>query len=298
MMIKARLALLTTTIFWGTSFVLIRDLTTKLSGETLLSFRLLIGALVIYLFAKLIKHAIVIPNFKQIMISGVLLFGVLYSTTFALENGLKAANAAFFTGFGVVLVGIFEMIKQKKINLFNLLLVFISFIGITLLIGFENINFNSKDLYGLLISFTVAAQVFYLAQISPSNDSISLALFMLLVALGVIIVVGISKNSIGLPEIALTKSEMIQLAVISVISTGIAFLVQTIAQKQLSASETALILNLEPVFGLIFASIIPNQMGEIEKMTILNGIGASLIFLSMLLSEIDFQKIFKNQGGK
>ena len=65
-------------------------------------------------------------------------------------------------------------------------------------------------------------------------------------------------------------------------------LMQTAMQRYTTATRTALVFSLEPVFAALFAFIIA---GEILSTT--GWIGGILILSGMLIAEINWEKIFK-----
>jgi drug/metabolite transporter (DMT)-like permease len=71
------------------------------------------------------------------------------------------------------------------------------------------------------------------------------------------------------------------------LGTALGFGVQTIAQKYTTPTRTALIITCEPVFGALFALIIPDVYGKTEVMTIRMILGCLLILSGMLITELD-----------
>ena len=64
-----------------------------------------------------------------------------------------------------------------------------------------------------------------------------------------------------------------------------AFVGQTYVQKYTSPAHVAIIFILEPVFGAVFALIIPNLDGTIEMISPIKGIGCALLIFAMILTE-------------
>ena len=66
---------------------------------------------------------------------------------------------------------------------------------------------------------------------------------------------------------------------------GIAFTLQVIAQKKVDPSRAAIILNLEAVFA-----VLAGWLFFTELLTIKEWLGCSLMFLGMILSQINGQE--------
>ena len=70
-----------------------------------------------------------------------------------------------------------------------------------------------------------------------------------------------------------------------VVSVGIAFTLQVIAQKRIDPSRAAIILNLEAVFA-----VLAGWLFFTEVLTIKEWFGCGLMFLGMILSQINGQE--------
>jgi drug/metabolite transporter (DMT)-like permease len=69
------------------------------------------------------------------------------------------------------------------------------------------------------------------------------------------------------------------------LGTAFAFGVQTIAQKYTSPTRTALIISCEPVFGAVFALLVPGTGGKTETLTWAMIAGSVLILGGMITAE-------------
>ena len=85
------------------------------------------------------------------------------------------------------------------------------------------------------------------------------------------------------------------LLITAVLGTALAFAGQTIAQKYTTPVHTSLIFTAEPVFAIIFATIIPDIYGTTETLTLIKAIGCLLILAGMLVSELKPGKCRKDK---
>ena len=114
------------------------------------------------------------------------------------------------------------------------------------------------------------------------SDPILITVIQFIVTAGIfIILVGYFDFSI-LPKIKWTLGYLV------VISTVISFAIQTIAQRYISSTSTALILTLQSVFGAIFAVWYLN-----ERMTFQMGIGCMLVFVAIVTQETKWKFLTK-----
>ena len=72
--------------------------------------------------------------------------------------------------------------------------------------------------------------------------------------------------------------------------SGLAFVIQAVAQQYTTASHVGVIFTLEPVFSAIVAYFFAN-----EKLLPRGYIGAALMLLSLLVMEMDWRGIFKKR---
>lgn len=91
----------------------------------------------------------------------------------------------------------------------------------------------------------------------------------------------------------INSTVIVTLLITGVISTALAYTGQTIIQKFTSPTRTAVIFAAEPVFGLVFALVIPNSKGITETLKLNTIVGCLLILLAIAISE---SKTFKNSN--
>ena len=80
---------------------------------------------------------------------------------------------------------------------------------------------------------------------------------------------------------------------LSVFCTGVAFVVQPIAQQYTTASHTGVIFALEPVFAAVVAAVFAGEFLSAKSY-----FGAFLMVTSIFIREIDFSAIGKKKQEK
>ena len=86
-------------------------------------------------------------------------------------------------------------------------------------------------------------------------------------------------------SITYTSSDIINTLLLGIFVTGLAYSLYFDAMKFLSALETASFSYIDPVTALFFSALFLN-----EKMTIVQGLGATLILVSTLVSQLSSAK--------
>ncbi len=282
---KAQLGLIFVAIVWGSSFVFIRDLKNNMTDTQIVFTRFLISIIVIGAAMIIVKKTRDKINYFEGFIAGLMLFLLLFATTFLLQY-ITASAAGFFTGLGVVWVAVFTGLAKRKFSLRLGLTIIISIIGIGLLSISNSQSFKITDLSGIILSFIAGGQILYLEKVSHNNPVLKFTFIQFLFAGLVTLLIGFSDiTKLGQSIITLDNVQLLKLVVLSVFATAIAFLVQTYAQDKLDPVKVASILNLEPLFGLLFALTIPNNSGETEHLTVQLVVGGILLIIAMFVAE-------------
>jgi len=294
--ILAKLALLTATIIWGGSFVVLKNAIQTLPTYYVLGMRSLVASVILsVVFWKRFKKMD-----RKYLWNGCIM-GALLFTAFAFQtNGLIGTTPgknAFLTSVYCVLVPFFYWIFSKiRPDRYNVLAAFICIIGIGF-VSFRGESFISGgewiavgDILTLISGVFYAFHIVAIARFASGRDVILLTILQFIVfsALAWVMCFGLEKipasNSV---------SEWTSILYLGVFSTAIALLLQSIGQKYTPASQAAIILSLEGVFGVLFSLVFYK-----EKITPILFIGFALIFISVVISEtkMDIHPIAYLQG--
>ena len=76
-----------------------------------------------------------------------------------------------------------------------------------------------------------------------------------------------------------------QVLYLGIVSTTITYLLQTVSQKYVDETKSAIILSMEAVFGTIFSVILLHETVTVRMIT-----GSVLILAAVLVSEVSFSK--------
>jgi drug/metabolite transporter (DMT)-like permease len=215
---------------------------------------------------------------------GVMLFGGFAFQTVALLY-TSASNTAFLTGLNVVFVPLLSaVIFKKAISGKSLAGALLAFIGLYFLCATgTSCSFNKGDLLGLICSICIAIHIIYTGKYARECD----VYWLTTIQLGVIGLLSLLITYFTGHDALVWYPEIRDALILCVLfATIFAFLVQTGMQQFISAPSTALIFCLEPVFAAVCAYFLID-----EKIGVTGLIGAGLILLGMILSEIKLKKL-------
>lgn len=287
--IKADISLVIVTLAWGLSYYYMDVALADLGAFTLNAFRFL-GAFIIagiLMFHKLktvnkqtLKYSVYIGTSLVFVYIGAT-FGVQYTTL---------SNSGFLCAMTVVFTPILGYIMfKKKPDKKVIMSVCMCFIGIALLTLQDDFSINFANLKGDLLC--IMCGFFYaldllITEKAASDDNVD----MLQVGVFQLGVTGVLNVFLAFiietPHFPTDKSVIFAVVFLSIFCTGIAFIVQAIAQKYTTASHVGIIFTLEPVFCAISAFFL---VGEV--MSIKSYVGAAVMFLAIIVMEVDFKKI-------
>lgn len=291
--LKADLMLILVTLGWGTSYYLMDIALTDMGPFTLNAYRFIGAFIVAGLMAfKMLKSVNKTTLMYSLLIGFVLVF-VYTGATFGVKY-TTLSNSGFLCGLTVIFVPIFELIflhkkPQKKI----IVAVTMSLIGIMLLTLKDDFSINMENLKGDLlclvcaVAYAVDLIVTEKAVSHEKVDAFQLGVFQLGVTGMFMLILAVIFEQPHLPGTGAVWGSVIFL---SLFCTGVAFIVQAIAQQYTTASHVGIIFTLEPVFSAIVAFIFA---GEI--LTAKSYLGAVIMTAALFVTEIDFKALFRKK---
>ncbi|WP_039656982.1 DMT family transporter [Clostridium tyrobutyricum] len=287
---KSDILLLCITIVWGSTFILMKNVLDSMSTFQFLSLRFLTATSVLLLiFHKRIKF-LNLEIIKYGCLIGLMLSGSLVFQVLGL-NFTTASNSSFITSLNVLMVPIFLAIFfKRKTSLSSVIGVILAFLGMFFLSGGLNFKFTFGEFLTLLCAICVAFQIIFIDRFVKNQDPILIGIVQIAFSSIICSIIWIFTGS---KHIIFNYNIFITLFVTGVLGTALAFTGQTFVQKFTSPTHTALIFTLEPVFGLLFALIIPGSNGTVEILTFSKVIGCSLILVGTIISELNLIKLSK-----
>ena len=286
--LKADLALLMVTLGWGISYYL-TDLSLEDMGPfTLNSNRFLIAFAVALMLAFPKLKNISKRTFKfSLILGGVLVLVYLGATFGTLYTSLS--NVGFLCGLTVIFTPIISAIIYKKLHgKKQALVILMSFAGIALLTLKDDFSINYDNLAGDLLCIMCA--VAYAAHLLITEKAVTFedvnAFHLGVLQLGTTGVFTLILAFIfETPHFPTQPKYWGSVLFLSIFCTGVAFIVQCVAQKYTEASHVGIIFSMETVFAGIVAFVLAKEVLSLQSY-----IGAALMVASIFIMEIDFSR--------
>ncbi|MFX1363774.1 MAG: DMT family transporter [Promethearchaeota archaeon] len=271
--------LILTTVLWGTSFIITKNITEKVPIFLYLGIRFLIGFIGFIPFFPRLKNL----NKKVILmgaITGLLYFFGIVFQTYGLQS-TTAGKTGFITGLSTVIVPFITWIGFKKpIRIRVWCAVILSVIGMAFLLLEGTSIFIIGDLLVLACAFIFA---FYIVLNDKYVNLSDIYLYSIIQVL--IIFISSFICSLFLRESYNFASAHPSFWYV-MIYMGIAVMTLTIlfqnwSQQYQGPTTTAIIFTLEPVFASLFGYIIGNEI-----LSLFGWVGCTLIFIAIFITVI------------
>lgn len=285
---KGELGLSLTAFIWGSGFIGVSiSLSGGLTPLQILTIRFFIGAVLIgVIFFKEIKNNITKEAIISGSIIGLFLFIAFAFQTFGMAYTTASKNA-FLTAINVVIVPFIGFILYKRpLDKYGIISSIIAILGIGILSLEADFSINLGDFLTIICAFGFAFHIFFTGEFVKKHNPVVLTVVQFSVATVLSLVVQILFNEV---RINAEMSSIIGVLYLGIFSTTIAFLLQTICQKDVSETKSAIILALESVFGTILSVIILH-----EVLTVRMVIGCLIIFSAIIISETKLSFLKRN----
>lgn len=283
---KADGMLLIVTLGWGISYLLM-DYCLKDMGPFMLNtYRFLIAFFIagIFTFPKLknvnkttLKYAALIGCALTLVYTGCTI-GVMHTSI---------SNAGFLCALTVVITPIFSFIFFKERPDKKLIFVVaVALFGIGLLTLNENLTPRLGDILCIMAATAYAVDLLITDRAVKREDvnAFQLGVFQLGFTGLFMLILSLSFGQMTLPSSAGVWKAVLFLAIFC---TGVAFIVQTVAQQYTTASHVGVIFTLEPVFSGVAAFFIAGEVLAPRAY-----VGAVLLVSCLFIMELDVKKIF------
>ncbi len=269
---------------WGTTFTVVKGALTDIEPFTFLFLRFSIGAIIIAPFILNNNRWRNLPV-KAGCIAGFFLFVGFSAQTIGLQY-TTASKSGFITGLNVIFVPIFvALFAKKRLRKNSILAVLLAVTGLYLLTNPRAQSFNVGDVWTILCAVGFALHIVTLDYYTRKIDYIGL-FFLQIITVGALSGVLIPFENPNFPvfEYGLSRKVVIALLITGVFATALAFFIQNWAQRITTATRTALLLTLEPVFAALTAYVILT-----ETLGVMGIAGAFLILLGIITAELRIQ---------
>lgn len=276
----ADLGLLYCALFWGVSFVTMKILVGVYPACWLLFLRFSVSSVMLYVFFHKRINQSFMHELKGGVIIGALLFIAIATQTVGL-NYIGGGRSAFISAIYVLMVPLILWALNKKFpGWLKIFAACLCVAGMYMLTCEEISNASViGDSLTVICALTFAVQVIAISRLTQGSDPIALS-FVEFVSFAVFAL--LSSLAFEARPVLLDTKSMPELLFTIIFATFGCYVMQIVAQKYAEPSHATIIMSLESVFGLVSSMIF---LGE--SMTFFAGIGCALIFVSVLISELE-----------
>ena len=193
-----------------------------------------------------------------------------------------AGKAAFITSLYMIIVPFISRIFGKKIEKKIWVCALIALAGMYMLCLSGGMSISRGDLYLFACAILFSCHILVIEKVSKDSDGVELSMFQFFFG-GLMCLIGMLIFE--RPDLSSIKEAALPLAYAGFLSCGVAYTLQTVAQKYVQASKATLALSLESVWAAIGGALILSERLSLNEL-----IGCALVFLAVLLAQIDIRR--------
>ena len=292
--IRADLLMLLAAAIWGFAFVAQREGMETMGPFLFNTARFFIGAVFLFPIVWYLSKKNKAPtgketSTKKLIIAGTVAGLFLFTASSFQQVGIQyttAGKAGFITGLYIFFVPLIGIFLGQKTGSGTWLGAFIAVIGLYLLSVNEDFSIARGDLLQLICAVFFAAHVLVIGYVAKRMDPLKLSLIQYLVSGVLSFFIAIAIEVITWQMIVDTAIPLLYAGIMSI---GVGYTLQVVAQQHAKSSHAAIILGLEGAFAVLGGWLILDENLSTRGL-IGCGLMLSGMFLSQLLPRINFKK--------
>jgi drug/metabolite transporter (DMT)-like permease len=286
--IRSNALLLITAAIWGFAFVAQRVGMDYIGPFTFNAARFILGSLSLLPLVfisrdehRLPENILPRPSLKLVIFGGFSAGFMLFMGMSLQQVGLvytTAGKAGFITSLYVVIVPILALFWKQSTNPGTWIGAILAAIGLYFLSVTEKFSVEFGDLLEFFCAFFWAGQVLIIGWLSPKIQSVKLAFTQFAVCSALSLMVAVLVEDISWHALVQATWPILYGGILS---SGVAFTFQVMAQRHTHPSHASIIMSLEAVFAAIGGWLILNELLSIRGL-----IGCGLMLSGMLISQL------------
>lgn len=281
-------------LIWGTAFVaqsVSADYIGPFTFNMLRSAIAAVALLVVLVIFRRLKHqrlrdvAPTRRDKKRLLWGGVCCGVALAVASNFQQLGLgdtSAGKAGFITALYIVLVPVLGLFLRKKVPLLVWGAVAVAVVGLYLLCVKEDFSIAPSDFYVLLCALVFAVHILVIDHFAPQVDGVALSCVQF-------VVVTVSSGAGALLTEEIVWANILRclwpVLYVGVFSSGVAYTLQILAQKDANPTVVSLLLSLESVFSVLAGAVLLH-----ETMSGREHLGCGLMLLAVVAAQIPSPK--------
>lgn len=277
------LLLTLTAAIWGTAFVFQRVGMEDLGPLTFTSARMLLGAAAVGLVCLLRRRGKSAPQTRRVNLTGGVCCGLFLCVASLLQQyGIQtttAGKAGFLTAMYILLVPVFSLLLfHRKSSRVVWLFVLLGLVGMYLLSVREGFSLARGDLLISLCAVCFAGHILCCDFFSRRGDPVVISAIQFLT-------VGVLSAPPALlleaPGVSAFRAAALPILYCGLMSCGVAYTLQLVAQKMTEPTVASLLMSLESVFALLAGALLLH-----ERMSPREIAGCALLFTAIILVQL------------
>ncbi len=279
---------LITALIWGTAFVAQSVGAEYMGPFTFNTLRAVIAFFFLLALCALrrsvrrkIQEDTVRTSWRNLAIGGSCCGAALAIASFFQQKGIEtttAGKAGFITALYIVLVPIIGLFLHKRVPKAVWGSVVLAVAGLYCLRITEDFTINGGDFYLLICALCFAVQILVVDYFTQKVDGVELSCAQFFV-MSIISALGMMTEQLPSPELLMNC--LWPVLYVGVFSSGVAYTLQILAQKDSNPAVVSLLMSMESVFATISGAII---LGD--RMTGKEYFGCALMLAAVILAQL------------
>ena len=282
-----RAALLLMSLIWGSSFFILKNTLESVSTLYVLAIRFTGAAVLLCIFGlrdlKKIDGKYLIGGASM----GICLFIAYVFQTYGLTMTTPGKNAFLTATYCVIAPLLGWMLLRRKPDAYNIVAAVVCIVGIGFVSLDNDLSINLGDGLTLCCGVFYALHILATDRYAEGRSALLLTMIQFAVA-GILAWIGALLTS-PFPRNIPTDA-VLSIVYLCLMCSALCNFLQTFGQKHTPASETAILMTLESVFGAAFSALFFHERFSARLL-----IGFALIFIAVVLSETKLSFLHKSQ---
>ena len=300
----ASMLLMLAAFIWGTAFVAQSKGLEQIGNFTFLAFRSYLAVVVLTPVSLFIyknnkkkigdgAHGENKTFFsKRLFIGGLLCGASVCLASLVQQYGIilsGVGKSGFLTTLYILMVPLIGLIFRKKVKPILWVCIVIATVGMYFLCVTQAGGINIGDVLLILCAFLFAVQIMFVDHFVATLDGVRLSLVQFAVS-AVISTVGMFAFE-EVDPVAIGDA-WFSIFYAGVLSSGVAFTLQVVAQKNLNPTVASLLMSLESVFAALAGAFFGERLSRNEIF------GCVLVFIAIILAQLPVEDFFKSMFRK
>ena len=224
-------------------------------------------------------------NRKDLIIGGICCGIMLFGASSLQQIGMQytsAGKSGFITAFYIVMVPVLGIFLKKKIGWRVWAAVVIAIIGLYFLCITESFDVGRGDIYIFFCALIFSVHILVIDYFSPKVNGVKMSCIQFLVVGILSVPFMITLETVTMEAVNLSWGPILYAAVLS---SGVAYTLQIIGQKNVNPAIASLILSLESCISVLAGWAILGEQLSARELT-----GCALMFAAIILAQLPDKK--------